>query len=500
MERDKDDQVNQKDHKRLAGKVVRSAFWVAASSIFGKTLYFLRTIILIRLLSPLDFGLIGIARVFLNVLERFSETGINMALVQKRDVDETTLNTAWIISVMRGALLFLLLYLFSPVVSRFYNNEDLSPILKIISLSFLFSGLTSAGVFLFVRELNFRNKFVYEQSNAVSNAVVSIALALIFKNVWALVIGYIAGIIVASLLSYRLHPFRPSLRLDLNAGKGLLNFGKYVFGTGVVTFFVMQAPDALVGKVLSLDSLGFYVVAFGIANIPTTSITHLVSQVAFPAYAKLQDDLPKLREGYLKVTRLVAFIATPLAGAIFMLIPEFVEIFLGVKWAPIILPVRILCILGFFRSIASTVSPVFYAVGRPDLEFKLVSLNLAVLAVLVYPLTVKLGIVGTSIAFAIVSTVYISFMMKIGYRLIQLKNERVQFFKILFFPLLGTVLMSLMIYLCKRLFWYSLITAFSTSVLTGAGIYILALYLLDRYFGYGLIETIKFAAASYRGR
>lgn len=486
--------------KNLSGKVARSTFWVAASTIFGHSLYFLRTIILIRLLNPVDFGLMAIARVVINVLDRFSETGISMAVVQKREINKSTLDTAWLMTFMRGIILFLLLYLSTPVVARFYDNQNLTPILKVISLSFLFNGLASAGIFLFVKELNFKNKVIYEQSNAVSNAVISVILALILRNVWALIIGYVIGRVVASVVSYILYPYRPSLNFRLNIAKGLFNFGKYVFGTGIIAFFVMQGPDALVGKILGLDSLGFYVVAFGIANIPTTSVTHLVSQIAFPAYSKLQDDLPRLREGYLRVARLVVFITTPLAVGIFMLMPEFVLIFAGARWMSIILPVKILCIMGFFRSIASTASPLFYATGRPDLEFKFICLNFALLAILIYPLTVRMGIVGTSIAFAIVSVVYVIFMLRAGYRLIGLDAERIQFFKILSFPLTGAAVMALSVSLVKSLFSYSIIAAFSASILIGGGIYILVLYLLDRYFGYGLIETIRFAVSSFKAR
>jgi O-antigen/teichoic acid export membrane protein len=288
------------------------------------------------------------------------------------------------------------------------------------------------------------------------------------------------------------------LTFDLDAVQGLFRFGKYIFGSSIVVFLFVQGPDALVGKILNLNSLGFYVLAFGIANTPATSITHVVSQIALPAYAKLQDDLPKLREGYLKVMRLVAFLSTPITGGIFMLIPEFVQIFLGARWAPIVLPVRILCIFGFFRSIYSTVGPVFYGTGRPDLGFKFACLNLALLAILVYPLTVTMGIVGTSIAFSSVTTISIFFVMRLVYRLIRLDAERNQFLKVLFFPLAGTILMCFSIFLLKLVFVRSLIVRFCISILVGGSCYILILYALDKYLGYGLIDTIRFAAKSFR--
>lgn len=482
----------------LAHKVARGALWVASSHVFSNVLYILRTVILVRLLNPIDFGLMGIVRVVINMLNFFSELGIDRAIVQRKEIDESTLNSAWVMMAIRGIVLFVLLFVFSMFISRFYNNESLNLILKFISISFLVTGFTSAGVFLFVKELNFKNKVIFEQANVISNTIVSVALAVIFKNIWALVVGYVVGIIIGFIFSYKLHPFRPSLKFDLDAAKKLFWFGKYVFGSTIVLFFVLQGPDALVGKILGLDSLGFFVLAFGIANVPTISVSHVVSQVAFPAYAKLQDDFPKLREGYLKIMRLIVFLSAPIAGGIFMLIPEFVQIFLGTRWIPIILPARILCILGFLRSIGSTAGPLLLGIGRPDLEFKLGILSLILLAILIYPLTVWMGIVGTSIAFSIVSTIAIFFIIRVIYKLIQLNLERNQFFKILFCPLAGVFVMCSLILLLKLSFHNNLIIIFSMSILAGGFCYLLMLYILDRYFGYGLTDTLRFTVNSFR--
>ena len=129
-----------------------------------------------------------------------------------------------------------------------------------------------------------------------------------------------------------------------------------------------------------------------------------------------------------------------------MLIPGFVQIFFGTKWMPIVLPVRILCICGFLRSIFSTVSPVFYGTGRPDLEFKFACFNLTMLAVLVYPFTVNMGIVGTSIVFSFTYIISTSFIMITLYKLLQMNTERTQFLKILFFPSMATALMCFSIF------------------------------------------------------
>lgn len=486
--------------RTLVSNVAHGTLWVIISYSFSNILYFLRTLVLIKLLSPIDFGLMGVATVVIDMFNRFTETGIGMALIQKKEINKTTLDTAWIIIFVRGIALFILLYLFSPLVADFYNNAFLTNILKFISLSFLFNGIASIGIYLFVKELNFKDKAIFEQTNALTNTIVSVILAFVFKNVWALAIGHIIGTIIGSIFSYILYPFRPSLNFSLKEAKGLFHFGKYVFASALVTFFVMRGPDALVGKVLGLSFLGFYVAASGIANIPATSITHLISQIAFPAYAKLQDDLSALRDGYLKITRLTAFLSAPIAGGIFMLIPEFVQIFLGTKWMPIVVPVRILCIFGFFRSIYSAISPVLYGIGRPDLEFKVTFFNFVVTAVLIYPFTKGMGIIGTSIVFSLVGTMCMFIMARLVYKLIRLNETGLQFFKDIIFPLAATSFMCYFIFLIKLLFSYNLSVSFITSIIIGSGAYLLILYLFNRYFNYGLGDTIRFAIISFKQR
>src|SRR3990167_7615969 len=120
---------------KLAHKVARGTFWVAGSYIFTNIFYFLRTVILVRLLNPIDFGLMGIARVMINMLNIFTETGIEKAIVQRKEVSKSALNSAWIITAIRGISLFALLYIFSGLIAGFYNNKQLSPILKFVSLS-----------------------------------------------------------------------------------------------------------------------------------------------------------------------------------------------------------------------------------------------------------------------------------------------------------------------------------------------------------------------------
>ncbi|RKY39643.1 MAG: lipopolysaccharide biosynthesis protein, partial [Candidatus Omnitrophota bacterium] len=390
-----------KPGKSLSQKVVRSTFWMGAFKVTERTLRFIRTIIVARLLSPTDFGLFGLACLAMDILERFSETGMNAALIQKKEKTEEYLDTAWTINLIRNIFLFSLLFFGAPFIAKFFNNLSAAPLIRVIAVIMIVRGLTNIGAVYFIKEFDFRKQFVLRTVGIIVNVVVTLTLAFILRNAWALVWGYLAQSVANCIASYILHPYRPKLQLELPKAKELLNFGKWIFGSSILIFLITQGDDILVGKVLGLTALGLYQMAYAIANLPATEITHVISQVTFPAYSKLQDNLPKLREAYLKVLQLTAFISFPIAGLIFALAPDFTKLFLGEKWMPMVPAMQILVIGGAIRSIGATIGPIFQGVGRPDILTKSMFAQLLILAVSIYPLIFKLGITGASIAVVI---------------------------------------------------------------------------------------------------
>jgi O-antigen/teichoic acid export membrane protein len=202
-------------------------------------------------------------------------------------------------------------------------------------------------------------------------------------------------------ISYIIHPYRPRVRLDPVKARELFGFGKWVWGSTILIFLLTQGDDILVGKILGVAALGFYQMAYRISNLAATEIADVISQVTFPAYAKIQDDLAKLSRAYLKTFQLTAVTTAPLACIIFSLAPEFTKIFLGDKWTPMVSAMQALAFVGLLRSIAATTGPVFLATNRPALDTKLRLMQLFAVVVLIYPFTIKWGIFGTSITILI---------------------------------------------------------------------------------------------------
>lgn len=481
----------------LSQRVLISGFWVFALKIANRGLNLIRLIILARILAPDDFGLMGIALLTLSTLETFSQAGFHAALIQKKEDIKGYLDSAWTFLILRSIILFGILYLIAPYAAGFFDAPEAKPIIQVLGLSILLGGFTNIGVIFFQKELEFNKQFVYQFSGTLANFVVSIAAVLILRNVWALVYGTLAGNLVMCAVSYFIHPFKPRFDFDLAKAKELFVFGRWIMGSSILIFLLTQGDDILVGKLLGATALGFYQLAYRISNMPATEITHVISQVTFPAYSKLQNNIEKLREAYLRVLQLTAFLSFPIAGLIFVLAPDFTRIFLGEKWMPMVPAMQVLALAGLIRSIAATTGPIFYALGKPKIDTKLQIVRLSVLTALIYPFTIKWGILGASIV--VVLSISVS---NIGFCLNAIKMTQCSvknFSKTIAFPLVNGIIMVSFIFALKGsvkdVGVWEFLLFFVVSILIYFGI----THLSNRHLDYGTLSLIKESLNSFKG-
>lgn len=472
----------------LSKRVIRGGLWVFVLRITNQGLAFLRTVVLARLLSPEDFGLFGLAMVAISVLETFSQTGFQAALVRKREDVESYLDTAWTFSFLRGTVLFIVLFLSAPLVADFFNSPHTILIIKIIAINTLLSGTRNIGIILFQKDLEFKKQFYYECSAALVDLFVAVALALLLHNVWALVWGGLAANTVRLLMSYRIHPYRPRLGFDRDKLLEMIEFGKWVLGSGILVFLITQGDDIFVGKILGVTALGLYQMAYMISNLPVTQVNHVVSQVTFPAYAILQDNLPKLRVAYMKVLQLTLFFSFPLGGGILVLAPELTSLFLGPKWMPIVPITQVLLAASLLRSIAATTGRVFYALGKTKLETGLQCIRLLILATLIYPFSMKWGLMGISLSVLLsifLSTIGFSFFV------VQLTEcSPAVFVKMIFVPLLNTAIAATVLWCGKTLMGPGILPLVALVIL-GPLIYFGCTLVWDRSFHYPIRALIS---------
>jgi lipopolysaccharide exporter len=455
----------------LATKALRGGFWVSLSSLGVNGIAFVRSIILARLLVPEVFGLMSICLLVIRGLEVFTQTGFGQALIQRKANFADARDTAFTLLVVRGFILCGLLFLISPLIAKFYQKETLDSAVKVIALSFVFSGFKNINTIAYQKELKFKYLSYLEQITTFINFGIVVALAYITRSIWALVLGQVIASAVNTLISYIIIPPRIKFKLDRNIARELLSYGKFITGVSIVLFIVSELDNALIGKILGLEALGYYVLAFSIANVVTSNIAKVLSGVMFPAYSKLQDDPLQLKSFYLIVIKLIALIVIPAAFGILSLSPEIIKVVYGERWLPALIPLQILIIFGSLRAFAAVNGYVFNGIGKPNYDFWTGLIRLLMLSILIFPSTIWFGIEGTAIAV----TISMIFQLVTGnYFLGRLINVKIyEVIRLIVKPFISGLIMAIIITWLKSNISQNEVVKLVSSVGIGGLIYLL---------------------------
>lgn len=409
-------------------------------------------------------------------------------MIQKNKDIETYLNTAWTVLIVRGVLLSTIIYFVANSVAVFFDTPESKSIIQVMGISIILKSFVNIGIIHLQKDLLFKKYAAYQFSGMLIDFVISVISALILNNVWALVYGLLAGNLILLIGSYVIHSYRPRINLNVVIMKELFSFGKWVSISRILGFFVTQGDTIIVGRLLGATILGYYQMAYRISNLSCTEITNLVSQITFPAYSKIQKDIYKLSNAYLLSLKLITFVSFLIAGIVIGLGFDFTRIVLGDKWLPMVVPMQVLILAGLARSIQATSGPLFYAIGKTKIDASVQAIRFLVLAALVYPLTIKWGIVGTSIAvfFSILIALIVSTIeiLKI------LKFDKRSYFLSLIQPLICTIV-TIITLLNIRFMIDTEITKLIFVSAVGILVYIWMTYIIDLIFNQGLIKLIK---------
>ena len=380
-------------------RAVKSGVWVGITKVVMRSSQLLMIVVLARLLSPTQFGLMGISLLLLSGTRKFSRFGLDAALIQKQEQNvDSYLNTIWCLEIVRGLLLFSVLYVSAPPIATQFGEPAAQPLIRTLGVVPLIHGLRNPAVVYFEKDLAFHKSFGYQASGGLAQLVVGIGYALHSPTVWALVAASLTKPAVRTAVSYLLDDFRPWPALDLDAASELVQFGKWMTGGSILGFLFKEGDDAFVGWFLSTTALGFYQYAYRLADMPATQLAGVLSQVTFPAYSELQMDIAEVRYAVIQTTRLTAFFAFPMAFGIELVAPSFVPVVLGEQWTPIVVSMQILAFYGLFHALTSNFSEVWKSQGRPDLQVKLGLVQLGCLAIAVWPAATMWGIEGVALS------------------------------------------------------------------------------------------------------
>jgi O-antigen/teichoic acid export membrane protein len=437
------------DKGTLGQKALRSSIWLLGSAVSVHVLRFVQMLCLVRLLMPSDFGVMRIAGFVLAAIGVFSQTGFAAAIVQRRTLTRSTLDSAWSMSCVRNVILFFGIFLAAPWAARFYGNPLIIPVLRLISLRLLFGAFSNhIGRALLRRDLQFHKHETVEIICNVAAITTTIIAAFVLRSVFALVLGQLFFGWLSFISSYWIHPYRPRFEIDWKEVRALFSFGKHLLLTGIILFLRTELDDAILGKLQGTEILGLYTLAFTLSNMPATFITHTISAMSFAAYSRMQDDRKRLAQAFLRVIRLNAALSIPAAMGLMILAPQVVHIIYPPRYGGMVHCFQALCFFGALRSLGATMGPVFTAIGKPFIVTITASVGLITMVALIYPLTIRYSLTGT--AWATVAGAGLSVSISVRY-ILKLTSVRPKEFLIaLGQPALACAAMGISLYGLKR--------------------------------------------------
>ena len=384
----------------LERRVARGLAWTLVDTWGRQLLNLAVFLVLARLLDPADFGLVALAAVFVQFAQLVVDQGLGDALIQRRELSTSHVDTAFWVALATGAVLTLALLLLAGPIAAVLSEPDLVPILRVLSLTFVLSALTSIQVAILRRRLAFRSLAARALAASLGGGVVGIAMAILGFGAWALVGQLMASAVLSVMALWWVTPWRPSLHWSRAEFRELFTFGIQVMGGDILTFLSRNADNLLIGAFLGTVPLGFYAVGYRILSVSQTVLIQVTRKVSFPAFSRIQHDLERMRRAYFRVTRAAGVVIMPGYVGLALVATELTVVFFGARWEPAGHVATILFLIGPVLSVQAFSNALLNAAGHPEVafRFRLVS---TVVNVAGFAVAVPFGITAVAAAFVV---------------------------------------------------------------------------------------------------
>lgn len=380
----------------------RSGFWITYANFITRVFVFASQLILARLLSPSDFGIIAIVYVFWSLFTLFTQGTSGAFIIYKGIENPRYVNTSYTLSVLTGLFLCIGMAAFSPFIARFFDEPDLKWLLIVFSINLLLSSVTYAQVGILTRQMMYRRIADISLIVSITRLVFTVGSALLGFRYWSFVIGDITSWLVNCILTFHFSNYKYKLRVYGDVRKEVLAFWAGTMGSSIGQYINFNSDNFTVAKVLGTASLGYYNLAYQLTMAFSSFFNPIIDQLGMPIFSQLTDDKEQ-EKALLKVIEQTALITTPIYTVLFFLLNDHtISLIFGAKWIPIVSMIPALLVLAYFRVINLPLNAMLIAKGRPEISAR-VNLIIAPFAVLGFVLGARyLGVVGVSLAAAIV--------------------------------------------------------------------------------------------------
>jgi PST family polysaccharide transporter len=355
--------------------------------------------ILARLLSPNDYGVFGVALLVQEFVSHVGALGMGIGIIAKLNISEKDLNTCfWTMAPMR-LLMFAVCFLVAPLAALFFGDDRIDNVLRVTSLTFLFSIIGLVPSLLLKKSLQFLSIVKINFVAAFIQSLVAITMSVfVVQNYWALVIAMLAASAANSTMLFLRCKWIPKLQFDKDSFRFLFRYGANNLGISIVEYLHQNLDYLLVGRVLGPRMLGLYEFAYRIPHLFQQQVAEPLRGIVFPVLSKVQERDDLLISGYVKTVRYVALAVFPALAGLSVVADLAVGLLWGQQWVDIVIPLRILCAAAAVRVVTDALRVIFNCKGRPDVPFKFGLVTLAITFTFVYFLGKHYGIKGVATA------------------------------------------------------------------------------------------------------
>lgn len=455
----------------LKKETVKGVAWSGIDKLANGGIQFIANIVLARLLTPNDFGLLAIIAIFIQISQTFVDSGFGNALIQKKDRSQTDYSTVFFFNLAISIGFYIILFFCAPWIANFFKNEHLTALTRVVGLNLIIGALVSVHKTKLSIELRFKIQSIISLVSSILSSAIAICLAYKGWGVWSLVVLTFANIFLQTIFFYVFINWRPSLKFSTSSFKRLFGYSSKLLGASLIHLLYRNLYPIVIGKKFSAVQLGYFNRADMFAMYPSSTVSSVVSRVAFPIFSRIQDDNDKLRGAYIKYIVFSSLLIFPMMACLIVLAKPLTSVLLTDKWLPMVSILQILCIDWMTDNLCQINLNILFVKGRSDLALRLEIIKKTT-AIIILFVSLYWGIIGVCwgrVLYGFIAVLMNSFYTK---RLINL--NLLEQFRILIKPIIYTLIMSLIVGIVTHFSSNSLVNVF-IGVSVGIFVYMIIL-------------------------
>jgi O-antigen/teichoic acid export membrane protein len=461
----------------LKEKAVKSVFWLGGAKLVGQAITWVLTLLLVRILTPEDFGLVGLAAAYQAFVIIIYDLNLGSALVQTPELRKDDPSTCFWFIIGLSILLYCMTWMVSPFLSVFFNNPKVVQIVRVFAVGTLIDSLQIVPFWLLSRNLDFDKRAKAEFSSNLIYAVLQISLAFAGYGVWSLVFGYISKYAVLCVLTYHFSQWRPELTFHYSRLRQLLRFSLPLTGAKILRLVSARTDVIVIGRFFNTTVLGNYNVAMDLSRIPHDKIMTIVTQIAYPTFSRHSESLRELRHYFLKLNYLLVLFLLPLYVGGYLIAEDLIVVLLTDKWLAATLPFQVFCILGMFQSLNHYSFMILNARGKSVMNLVLSALSAVVLPS-GFLIGSRSGIQG--ICYSWLVTYPLLFCLTLHITLKDIGLSLFTYLRSLLHPLVGTAVMGMMVLIIRHQITQPNIRSTLITMLIGSMSYAFYLFMFSK--------------------